>query len=154
MWCGSNCRLCVNQFSKEFQKNIRGFAPKTVEILKRYTYPGNVRELRNIVEYAANICHGGSIQPEHLPEYLKGHWVEVPQPDHQPAGRAKTGEFVALDEKLQQRHMDLNLDWREMERRMICEALLRSRGSRSKAAQLLGWGRSTLWRKMKQHGLT
>ena len=45
------------------------------------------------------------------------------------------------------------LDWREMERRMISEALIQTRGNRTKAAKLLGWGRSTLWRKMKQHNL-
>jgi transcriptional regulator of acetoin/glycerol metabolism len=46
------------------------------------------------------------------------------------------------------------LDWNEMERRMIAEALLKSRGNRSTAANLLGWGRATLWRKMKRHGLS
>jgi transcriptional regulator of acetoin/glycerol metabolism len=57
--------------------------------------------------------------------------------------RARTGEGQATQK----------LDWREMERRMISEALLQTRGNRTKAAKLLGWGRSTLWRKMKQHNL-
>jgi transcriptional regulator of acetoin/glycerol metabolism len=52
-----------------------------------------------------------------------------------------------------ERAADNGLNWREMERRMISEALLKSRGNRTKAARLLGWGRSTLWRKMKQHKL-
>ncbi len=48
---------------------------------------------------------------------------------------------------------DHRLNWREMERRLISEALLKTRGNRTRAAKLLGWGRSTLWRKMKQHNL-
>ena len=47
-----------------------------------------------------------------------------------------------------------SLDWAGIERKMIVDALVKASGRRSKAAQLLGWGRSTLWRKMKQYGIT
>jgi DNA-binding NtrC family response regulator len=43
--------------------------------------------------------------------------------------------------------------WEEVERRMILDALVQARGRRSRAAELLGWGRSTLWRKMKRYGI-
>lgn len=143
----------LNQFSNRFQKKIRGFAPKTIEILTRYPYPGNVRELANIVEYAANVCHGGSIKLEHLPEYLKEPWEDMLPRDLQVGIGETTRGFALPKEKMEERPVDYSLDWREMERRMISEALLQSRGNRTKAAKLLGWGRSTLWRKMKHHNL-
>jgi DNA-binding NtrC family response regulator len=43
--------------------------------------------------------------------------------------------------------------WEEVERRLILDALVKSRGRRARAAELLGWGRSTLWRKMKRYGI-
>jgi transcriptional regulator with PAS, ATPase and Fis domain len=143
----------LNHFNKQFQKKINGFAPRAIETLTRYPYPGNVRELMNIVEYGANVCHEGTIQPEHLPDYLEAPW-ESPSRHDPEFNLAETATRFALpDETVAERPTAQNLDWRELERRMIVEALLRSRGNRTKAAELLGWGRSTLWRKMKHHGL-
>jgi transcriptional regulator with PAS, ATPase and Fis domain len=136
----------LNKFNKQFQKKIRGFAPEVIEILRRYPYPGNVRELANMVEYATNVCHETIIKPEHLPEYLGGPWHEPLQPEV-----SERDTYPGLEDE--QRLTDNRLNWREMERRMISEALLKSRGNRTKAAKLLGWGRSTLWRKMKRHNL-
>jgi len=143
----------LNQFNKQFQKNIGGFAPKAIEILSRYPYPGNVRELMNIVEYGANVCHQGRIQPEHLPEYLNEPGEDLLPPDLRVGIPETTRGFALAGGKMEERPVAQNLDWREMERRMISEALLQSRGNRTRAAKLLGWGRSTLWRKMKQHNL-
>ncbi len=143
----------LNQFNKQFQKKISGFDPKTIEILTRYTYPGNVRELMNIVEYGANVCHQGSIQPEHLPDYLMGPWEDNLRADFSTGVVETTGVFSPQAARTGEGSATQKLDWREMERRMISEALLQTRGNRTKAAKLLGWGRSTLWRKMKQHKL-
>ncbi|MGB6927592.1 MAG: sigma 54-interacting transcriptional regulator [Syntrophobacteria bacterium] len=143
----------LNQFNKQFQKKIRGLAPKTIEILTRHPYPGNVRELMNIVEYGANVCHQGSIQPEHLPDYLMGPWEDTPRVDFSTRVVETTGVFSPQTARTGEGVATQKLDWREMERRMISEALLQTRGNRTKAAKLLGWGRSTLWRKMKQHNL-
>ena len=57
--------------------------------------------------------------------------------------------FAAIPREL--RETDVN--WAALERNMILEAMVQAKGRRSKAADLLGWGRSTLWRKMKQYGL-
>jgi DNA-binding NtrC family response regulator len=154
---GQDIRLLMehflNHFKKAFKKNVKGFSPQTIEILNSYPYPGNVRELRNIVEYTCNICPEGTIQPDHLPEYLKGHTFDFPRPGPA-ADSADTTQREARPQKRFMRELvDEALDWRHMERRMISEALLQSRGNRTKAAELLGWGRSTLWRKMKQYGL-
>jgi two-component system response regulator AtoC len=143
----------LHKFNRQFQKKIKGFSPEAIEVLRRYLYPGNVRELGNMVEYATNVCHEAIIKPEHLPDYLERAWDESLQPE----ARETLGErdrYPGLEEEsMETRVADNRLNWREMERRLISEALLKSRGNRTKAAQLLGWGRSTLWRKMKQHKL-
>ncbi|MBW1981257.1 MAG: sigma 54-interacting transcriptional regulator [Deltaproteobacteria bacterium] len=143
----------LNQFNQLFQKKIKGFSRKAIEVLSRYPYPGNVRELKNIVEYAANVCRESSIQPEHLPDYLKNSALrEVVA--MKPADLITRSSVVAPPAEQTAVQAGVGaLDWRSMERRLIMEALSQTSGNRTKAAKLLGWGRSTLWRKMKQHKL-
>ena len=71
----------LNKFNRQFQKKIKGFSPEAIEVLRRYPYPGNVRELGNMVEYATNVCHETMIKPEHLPDYLGKAWDESLQPE-------------------------------------------------------------------------
>ena len=64
--------LLVNQFIKEFctqfEKDIVGISNSAINILMRHNFPGNIRELKNIIEYAFILCEGGYILPEHLPD--------------------------------------------------------------------------------------
>ncbi|MDH3357942.1 MAG: sigma 54-interacting transcriptional regulator, partial [Desulfobacteraceae bacterium] len=60
----------INIFATRFRKDINGLSKKALKILLDYPFPGNVRELRNIIEYAVNICPKGQIQFTHLPAYL------------------------------------------------------------------------------------
>jgi len=133
-------------FSLRFQKRVRDFSQEVRRILQTYPYPGNVRELRNIVEYAANICQEEVIRPEHLPVYIfeapASPEKALPQPEETfPSSLSEVGSGTS------------GMNWSEIERRLIVEALVRSKGRKSRAAEILGWGRSTLWRKMKQYEL-
>lgn len=140
----------LNTLSKQIGKNISGLSPKAVKILLAYNYPGNVRELRNIVEYAVNICGDRQIKPKHLPSYLmeatpSGATVVA----HQfPTSAAH--ETADRDSMRPERHGD----WSSIEKKMIMEALIKVGGRKNKAAVSLGWARSTLWRKMKQYGIS
>jgi len=67
-----------NTLSAHAEKRIGGLSRETKEILMDYNYPGNVRELRNIIEYAVNICSDGRIEPGHLPSYLTETQKQVP----------------------------------------------------------------------------
>jgi len=58
----------TKQFSAQQGKDIVGISDSALSILMRYNFPGNIRELENIIEYSFILCHGGFIQPEHLPE--------------------------------------------------------------------------------------
>ncbi len=148
---GDDMRLLIEHFlnrgAEQLGKEIEGFSGEALSMLMSYPYPGNVRELRNIVEYAVSICPSGEIKPEHLPEYLFSYQGDESEREVV-VPRGKTGESPLAKEAAQS-----GLDWDRMERRMIAEALLQTHGNRSQAAELLGWGRSTLWRKMKKHGL-
>lgn len=143
----------LHSFAAQFHKPIAGFSDKSLSILEAYPYPGNVRELRNIVEYAANFCQERQIQPRHLPAYLMD---PVMPPAHETAPSLPAGSRISADpvEMMPVAPADaLDITWSQVERRMIVDALVRAGGRKSRAAELLGWGRSTLWRKMKQHSL-
>jgi two-component system, NtrC family, response regulator AtoC len=137
----------VNIFATRFRKDINGLSKKVLKILLDYPFPGNVRELRNIIEYAVNICPGGQIQFTHLPAYLSEtkHHFDRSTPE---AGEASEwpASFVASNSE-----QSGQKTWASFERDMIIEALVKSKGRRNKAADMMGWGRSTLWRKMKQY---
>jgi PAS domain S-box-containing protein len=106
---------------------------KAMELLLNYHYPGNVRELENILEHALIICQEDTIQPTHLPEYLQA------QPP------ARKGMPMAAAE---QRFVPENT-----ERDKLIATLRQYNWHRSQSARALGMDRTTLWRKMKKHGL-
>ncbi len=135
----------LSLFSARFNKKIKGFSTDVRRILLSYPFPGNVRELRNAVEYAVNICQDDQIMPEHLPAYLL---------DPQRTARLADEKSASHAGHSPQRTMGTSVSsWAEIERQMILDALLKAKGRKNRAAQALGWGRSTLWRKIKQYGL-
>ena len=138
----------IHEFSSRFNKQIRGFSNVALHKLIQYPFPGNVRELRNCVEYAINICQKDEIQIEHLPAYIAesdpqkfDSSTQTPEPD---AWIMPVTPSAPLNETQK---------WSDMEKNMILSALIEAKGRRNKASEILGWGRSTLWRKMKQYGL-
>lgn len=130
-------QILLNHFMDKVLSNLKkpvtGFSKKVMEKLERYRYPGNVRELCNIVEYSATMCREGKILPEHLPQYISS-----PQ---------------ALPESAAVTTVGMESSWTSIEKKRILEALLHARGNRGKAAEALGWARSTLWRKIHQYGI-
>jgi PAS domain S-box-containing protein len=142
----------LQDYATRLGKEIQTFSEAALRHLLEYPYPGNIRELRNIVEYCANICRKSDIEREDLPRYILEKRTENQQVV-QPA--ASAGEAVR-----ERRPAPVTLgrpavaeNWPAIEREMILQALTTTRGNRSKAAEILGWGRTTLWRKMAQHGL-
>ena len=121
--------LLVNHFLRVFQskrrKAITRVSPNALAALRKYAFPGNVRELENAIEHAFVMCHGEEIKLEHLP-------VQV----------------------VTQSEMSTTITYNgNGERAVIEEALRRHRGNRTRAAEELGMHRSTLWRKLKTYGL-
>ncbi len=117
-------------FNRVYGKSVRGVDPKALRFMQRYPWPGNVRELKHALEYAFVFVQGPIITLSHLPE------MSVSQ---SPAPGARVFSPAAVG-------------W-EDERITIQRALEKAAGRRSAAARQLGISRSTLWRKMKTHGL-
>ena len=106
---------------------------KVMEILLNYHYPGNVRELENILEHALIICQGDTIQLRHLPEYLQS----------RPATRMHGAPAEA----------PLPYGLANREREKVIAMLQQHNWHRSKTARALGMDRTTLWRKIKKYGI-
>lgn len=133
-------------FSTKFGKKVTGFSQTVRQLLLNYAYPGNVRELRNITEYAINICPSERVEMEHLPAYIT---------EKDMSGHADFGRDTVVSSPIngETRAQISGRNWADIERQHIIDTLLKVKGRRSKAAEILGWGRTTLWRKMKQYGL-
>ncbi len=131
-------------FSQQLGRTITGFTDEAGKFLLTYHYSGNIRELRNIVEYAANISSDPLIGLNDLPAYLF---------ENRQLRRVVEGQSLSETEMRQVSYDAKPNTWAQAEKDMIINALLSTRGKKTRAAELLGWGRSTLWRKMKQYGL-
>lgn len=147
---GEDIPLLQDHFLKMFQarfgKRLDGFSKNAEKLLTAYRYPGNVRELRNLIEYAVNFCDGNLIRLRHLPGYML-HAPTMSDPVAETsAPLVQRAPIEPADRPPPQR-------WEDVQRTMIIDALVKTGGKKQKAAKLLGWGRSTLWRKMKQFGI-
>jgi PAS domain S-box-containing protein len=142
----------LQDYATRLGKEIQTFSEAALQHLLHYSYPGNIRELRNIVEYCANVCRKSDIGKEDLPHYL---FERTPEhlPLIEPGPILKTVRKEGKPAVAEQRPQAKGENWPALEREMILQALTASKGNRSKTAEILGWGRTTLWRKIIQHGL-
>ncbi|OQX19372.1 MAG: Fis family transcriptional regulator [Desulfobulbaceae bacterium A2] len=127
--------LLVNHFLAKHQAGdsaSRNIATAALALLQRYDFPGNVRELENIIERALAVCGGQEIVPRHLPPQLAG---------MDGAGRVRPVEDAAAAVKSLEDH----------EREYILAVLASVRGNKSRAARLMGIDRVSLWRKLKKY---
>lgn len=126
----SDIPLLINYFlqkySAEMRKEVHGVSPAALARLNHYDYPGNVRELENIIARGTALTHGPLIDVQHLPEnlYQTDDTTQPPQPRR----------LATLDE-----HEQDYIRW----------VLDQVGGNQSLAAQTLGINRSSLWRKLK-----
>ncbi|MEW5912861.1 MAG: sigma-54 dependent transcriptional regulator [Thermodesulfobacteriota bacterium] len=118
--------------------------PEVMETLLRYSWPGNVRELENLLERMVVLAEGDQIGPEYLPAKL----LDPAAAEALPGVLAGAAEL-----ELPAQGLDLKAVLEQMERSLIRQALERSGGVKSRAAALLGLGRTTLMEKMKKMGL-
>jgi PAS domain S-box-containing protein len=121
----------MKKFRNRLGKNIRQISPEVINQFLKYDWPGNIRELENVLEHAFIVCHTNLIELQHLP----------------PRFLSLAGD-VAATERVQEVNPLKNA-----EMKLIAETIKKHNGSRSKTAKELGIDKSTLWRKMKKYKL-
>jgi len=125
--------------SKELDRHFVGFSDQAMQLLKNYTYPGNVRELSNIIERAAVLSKGQTITASDLPTHLH---TKPNSPSIQAANTTAQWTPMTLTDAL-----------RDPERQIILAALTANDWNRSTTAHVLGINRTTLYKKMKALGI-
>ena len=135
----------LSRYGGELGKQLTGFSPEAIEALRRYSYPGNVRELQNIVERAAVLTSSPTIGLDELPAHVL---------DPGAAGRVVNDTYEAsrsADEPWIP--MTLEEAMREPEREILLRALRANGWNRQKTSDQLGINRTTLYKKMKSLGV-
>ena len=122
----------LNQLSRENHRRIHAISPEAAGVLRQYSWPGNIRELRNVAERALIVCMGDRIELGDLPMS-----VTVKQPIEPPANNSLDSSLKILIENA--------------EREAILHALEATRHNRSMAAALLKIHRTGLYQKMKKY---
>ncbi len=120
----------LENFNKKFNRNIKGASLPVKKFFMEYHWPGNVRELKNVIERAVMVADEDFILMRHLPSYMLQEKREESEMEE--------GRIISLDEA----------------EKIHIEKILRiTEGNRQRAASLLGISRTSLYRKMRKHGL-
>lgn len=135
-------RYFLNQANMELNKQVNDFSQEVLEIFLRYSWPGNFRELRNIIKRAVLLSKEDLVVAGTLPEEMVGE-AAAAAPDSGPAAifADQSGELSLKDTS------------HRSEREMIVSTLEKVRFNKSKAAKMLNVDRKTLYNKMKQYGI-
>ncbi len=126
------CQHFLRKYAEAQGKNVDKIAPEVMEVLLNYEFPGNIRELENIMERAVTLCAGGAIEMRHLP-------LDFQQPHFFQMQRHQKRDFHTLEEN---------------EKEYISWVVKQVNGNKTKAAEILGIDRVSLWRKLKRYDLS
>jgi DNA-binding NtrC family response regulator len=120
----------VRQFNQKLNRRVQGVTPKAEAVLQSYEWPGNIREVRNVIERAVILCSGDLVHASDLPLSGQESWEGAP--------REAEDHYLSLDE-LESLHI-----------RRVLDA---ASGNLSRAAEILGVTRTTLYNKIRKYGL-
>ncbi|MEL6906755.1 MAG: helix-turn-helix domain-containing protein, partial [Planctomycetota bacterium] len=136
--------LLVDHFIAEFRelhgRDVNGITPEARALLSRYPWPGNVRELRNAIENMVLLAAGTTLEVDDVPESVRRADGRAPSGGDAPAPNGDTIDLAG-------RSLD------EVEKALIQANLELMNGNRKKAAEVMGIGERTLYRKIKEYGL-
>ncbi|MEC4889265.1 MAG: sigma-54 dependent transcriptional regulator [Nitrospira sp.] len=133
------CRRAIVRFAQEFGKPVPDLDPEACRMLERYAYPGNIRELQNILERAMIFCQGRTLTPNCLPAELRESAAKVAV-----AAGTGTDPVVRVEMRLGQQTLI------DVERALIDEVLRLSDYNKTLAAKHLGLTRFALDRRLKK----
>ncbi len=119
-----------NLYREKSKSPVKGFLPKTMDMIMRYEWPGNIRELENAVERAVLFCQSEYISPGDLPSALQ---------------TGQNGRSLVS--------VPSGMTLKEVEKEVIMSCLAETKGNRTQTAKVLGISRKTLQNKMKEYGI-
>jgi transcriptional regulator with PAS, ATPase and Fis domain len=125
----------VKRFSNQFSKEVSAVSLEALALLTRYAWPGNIRQLENVIQYAVLLSKGPELLPAHLPQPVKGSLRPAVE-----SGSARPNPLLESCQAIEREH--------------IHQALKKCNDRRGRAAEALGVSRVTLYNKMKKYGLT
>lgn len=121
----------IRRSNLELDKNVKGIAPEVRKIFMQYHWPGNIRELKNIIKRAVLLTQTERISKNELPEDME---LSILEQDTEPTA-------------------DLKVLQQQTERELIIKTLIETRYNKSKAAKLLNIDRTTLYNKLAKYGI-
>jgi two-component system response regulator AtoC len=126
----------MKMYNTELKKNFAGFTPAAAELLTQYPWPGNIRELKNVIERTMILAPAGEIDAISLPEEIRDYQFQLTANHHPNAAASpESGKFVTL---------------RELEQRYIHEVLAATGNNKAQTARILGIHSTSLLRKLKK----
>jgi DNA-binding NtrC family response regulator len=123
------------RFNQKFSKDLFDISPEALSMLESFPWPGNIRQLENVIQHAVLVSSGPELLAQHLPQPLQDHGALA----------QGNGPLPPADSLHQQRDL--------IERNVIQRALVNNGYSRARAADALGISRVTLYKKMKKYNL-
>jgi len=122
----------LKRYAEKNRRLIKGFSPRAMDLLMRHPWPGNIREMENVIERAVILSRGDTIRPAEFPGVLQS----IEKEDDATIPEVAPGRSL-----------------KEVERRMILRTLSEVGGNRTHAAEILGISRRTLQLKLKEYGI-
>ncbi|HFB61443.1 MAG TPA: sigma-54-dependent Fis family transcriptional regulator, partial [Bacteroidetes bacterium] len=132
----------LKMYCRQFGKPKIKISKEVMDKLVAYDFPGNIRELRNIIERAVILCEGDALQPAHIKLSNNNRYEDRTSPEENVFDENNAGVLS-----------DAGLDLEENERRLIRQALEKAGNNKSKAAALLNITWQALDRRMKKYGM-
>jgi len=121
----------IKQLNQKLVQNVTRVAPNAMKLLMQHHWPGNIRELANVLETAMNFCRTSELSPDNLLFF----------------------DDSLGEKQFEEQDIDLKSSVSNIEKSMVISALKANSGDRKAAASSLGVSRTTLYRMMKKHGL-
>ncbi len=153
------CRYFIDRFNQRYQKQIKGFNDDALNLLKSHRWPGNIRELENVMEHSFVLETSDQISVESLPEKIRG--LETTEANQYSAmlslsdtGAVPMNDGELLSFKLNVQKFDFQASKEEFEKQFLIGALKAFRGKINQTAIHANIPKKTLLRKLEKYGIT
>ena len=143
----------IRRFSRELKKSVRGITPEAVELLRGYTWSGNVRELQSLIKQSLLQTTGPLVLPEFLPAVVNSQAKNAESPHHSGFDYGGLTEFI--QSQLQTGTTTLYADYQSLtDRHLLTSVMRHTAGNLSRASRILGITRATLRSRLNALGIT